>query len=230
MLNNYELIDVSIGTIEAGKVNAGQKYVSGRMKNMRYRMERKQGFTLFREMDEERFDAILDAFPATGQDLRNPQKPRPWNGTNTTLPATFKYEDAIAKLRNLDGWNALMFENCEYEKFLLPGLYVRKYTQALGGHNEGEWVMEPNGQYVAVIRHLDVLTMKMEDGTPLKGWDAETQARSQMKTIIRLEDALKGNNGGPMLDVLQHPCVVADIYLPGAEMRVPGGETSIDDK
>lgn len=229
MLNNYELVDISIGIIDQGKNNAGQKYISGRMKNMRYRMERKQGFTLFREMDEERFDAILNAFPMTGQDMRNPQKPKPWNGGNTSLPATFKYEDAIEELRNLDGWNALMFENCEYERFPLPGLYVRKYTQPLGGHAEGEWVMEPNGSAVAVVDHIDVLTMKMEDGTPLRGWDAETQARSQMKTLIRLEDALKGNNGGPMLDVLNNPCKVAERYMPGAERMVPGGE-AIDDK
>lgn len=221
MLNNYELVDISIGIIDSGRVNAGQKFVSGRMKNLRYRMERKQGFTLFREMDEERFDAIVNAFPKTG---KNPRTNEDWNGENAEIQAAdFKYEDAIKTLRDVDGWNALMFEGCEYESFPLPGLYVRKYTQNLGGHKVGTWVREPNGDKVAVIDHIDVLTMKMEDGTPLRGWDAASQAKSQMKQLIRLEDALKQE------DVDHQPCTVAPRYMPDADVRVPSND-SIDDK
>lgn len=224
MLNNYELVDVAIGIIATNKVNAGQKFISGRMKNLKYRMERKQGFTLFREMDEERFDAIVNAFPKTGV---NPRTNEPWNGENTNIqPADFKYEDAIKELRNVDGWNTLLFEGCEYESFPLPGLYVRKYTQEIGGHKAGTWVREPDGNYVAVIDHIDVLTMKMEDGTPLKGWDAATQARSQMKQLIRLEEALKPGT----VDAENKPCEIAARYRPDADVRVPSNDTAIDDK
>ena len=219
MLCNYELVDISIGTIESGKVNAGQKYVSGTLKNLRKRMARPRGFTLFREMDSERFDLIVNAFPTSGTDPRPGHNNASWNGNNASIsPADFKYEEAIKKLKNADGFDALLFDDCEYETFPLPGLYCRRFTQDMGGYKKGDWVMEPDGKHISVIDEISVLTMKYpEDGSYVEGWDAKTQAKSLMKQLVRLEDLSP-----------EDKAKVANRYLEDEDVRVP--QDGIEDK
>lgn len=216
------MIDLEIGVVGQGKVNAGDKYVVCKLENMDDDCIRPRGFTLFKEQAPRRFEAILNAFPSTGN---NPKTNKPWNGTNAEIQAAdFNYDKAVAGLQNVGGKNYIQITRAKYIKHPLPGYYVRKYNQAMAGHEAGEWIMEPNGTNVQVIDEIQVLTRWWEDGTePIEGWDAATQAKSMMKTLIRLEDALGTK------DVKGRECIVAKRYLPDAEVIVPNNDT-IDDK
>lgn len=190
MLNDYSLKAISIETVEAGKPNAGQKYIAGTMYNNKFRKAKPRAFAMFEEEDREAFLAILNAFPATGN---NPVTGRPWNGTNTSItPADFDPAKAEAMLRNVDGVDYLAFDNGCYERYKLPEPCVRVYSQDLGGHKLGTWVMDPTGTYVQIVEEIDVFVLKYSDepGDYQEGWEIEKRARSQMRNLIPLAKAI----------------------------------------
>lgn len=183
-LNNYLFCNLEIKVIESGKQNAGQRYISGVLENQTNDMAKPRQFAFFEETQPRRFQAILNAFPVGSK----------YNGDNKEIAeATFDKKMAEAALQNVDGKNMLLFQNGCYEKGRLPEPHVRKFSQDLGGHKEGEWVMDPTGSYVGVIETLDVFVLRysQEEGDYVEGWDLATQMKSQMRNLIPLSKALK---------------------------------------
>lgn len=139
--SDYRLTALTIDKVAEGKVNAGKIFVSGQLRNTKCRWEEPYTLTIFEEDDPIFVEVVRHAFP----------KGNPWHGTNEEIPVEgFDRKVAEKSLQNVDGEDYTLFHNGKYLTIDLGGKYVRKYNNDVGGHHTGEWVCEPNSNFIKV--------------------------------------------------------------------------------
>lgn len=191
MLFNYKMTSATIGQIPAGKANAGMYYVVAQLKNVANRRGKSTTITVFANDDEDFVTAVRSVFPATGID---PTTNQPWNGTDTTAPATgFDRLAAIKKLESLNGEDYTLFQGGKNFSTPLPGKYVMTYATNLNGHAAGEPVLEKNSSFVKVVSEVNIFVMMYDEAAEqyVEGYTPADRLRSRMNNLIPLEEFIK---------------------------------------
>lgn len=208
MLQDYELGNVRIGKVAKGD-NVGKFFI---MADARRHVEGKTSsgaarrstgvkpisIQIWYDQDPELIDVVRSLYPATGTDSDG----NPWNGSNTSInPAEFDVVATQKLLRNYEGIDWLTMDGCKPMEAQLgvevpgkptAGAFCRKYSRAMNGHAEGEWICGADG-FVKVYRSVPILVRMIEDdGVSYQtGWEYSTQLNRAMRSLYSIETVIK---------------------------------------
>lgn len=149
-MKNFRILQV-----EAGKQNAGTYYVKADVYDPKNETADYEPVTRF---GKNFVATIRAAFPSTGNYLAEDGTQQPWNGLNTTLPATATREQIEAAIP----LTAKRIVNAKYVKVYLGGEYARVYGQPRKDRNgvdhaADDFICEADGT-IKVYTHQSVLT------------------------------------------------------------------------
>lgn len=198
---DFKIINLSVNKIAEGKINAGKLYCTITLRDTRNFMAKPFATAIFEEDAPELFTAVRNALPATGN---NPATNQPWNGTNTTLPATHKMEDSIKALSDA-GFGVIMGGHLVDAE--LGGKYVMEYATPLNGHAVGDPVLESNSNYAKTVEKVKVFVIYADEVTkePLSGWDVETRIRSRKRNLTPVETYLSDPQKKSLINPRDYP-------------------------
>lgn len=187
MLHNYVLTNVRIGIVKDGD-SKGKFFVTGELFNPKFPKAKKIREFIWDDQDHDLINAVRSVFPDRGKDADG----NDWNGANREIdPATFKPEEAMKLLRSWDKGgitvDLLDYSGGKTIMKKLDKLCCRKYSRAMNGHAEGDWVCDADG-YVKVVTEIPVFVMMYDEerGEYQEGWDPETRAKSAMRLLYSL--------------------------------------------
>lgn len=192
MLFDYRLASIEVAQIPNGKQNAGEYYLRAMLRNKMFRQEKPKRVAIFKDADPELIEAVRNIYPLGTR----------FNGLNREVAeAGFDATTAIKQLENYNGEDYLTYRNGKFMTASLNGMYAMKYNGNIGGHVSGEWVKNPNSQYVKVWTETTVFVMCGEkeqytvDGrdvtTYLNGWSPLEQVENYKRLLTPLEEVPK---------------------------------------
>lgn len=190
---NYLLKDITIGKINNAN-STSKYYVSGRLRNMKYRHAKATRIVIFDTDDQEFVDAVRSVFPKNDKADANAPK---YYGTNGDIkPSEFDADARTAAMAKLRHWgeddeDLLLYENGASERYILPTPMVMKYRGSIGGHSEGEWVCKPGSKFLKIWYEISVFVEKDDDGGYVEGFSPEEMAQNRIRTMIPLMEAMK---------------------------------------
>lgn len=208
MLHNYLLTNPHIFLSEEQRdangniIRKAEPYVKGILADLTKRKARKRTQTVFKAMDEELITSLRKLLPSTGQWVDVDGNKHDWNGLRQLQAGEIfgeaEYQAVVESLKPL-----LSYEDGKYIDAPLGGKYAMKYSQNLGTHKKGEWVCEPNSNFIRVFETARIFVMVNEENPDpnkpddyVDGWDPQTVLRARMALYYPIEgitgEALNG--------------------------------------
>lgn len=201
MTFNYVLQNPHIEMTTVGQNNpVSEPYIIGSIRNTQLRREKPRSLVIFKSDDPEMVLALMKLLPKAGTWIDADKKPHNWNGVKElTAGETFgdeQYQAAI-KLFAADENAWTDFSGFKYIMYKLPGKYVQRFSQDLGGHKKDEWVCEPNSNYVKVVTEIPLFVGVAQEGATqeqdqyIQGWTPADRLRSAMKRYVPLDKLIE---------------------------------------
>ena len=192
MLFDYRLASIEVCQIPNGKQNAGEYYLRAMLRNKKFRQEKPKRIAIFKDADPELIEAVRNIYPLGNQ----------FKGLNREIAeAGFDATQAIKQLENYNGDDYLTYHHGKFMIAPLNGMFAMKYNGNIGGHQSGEWVKNPNSNFVKVWTETTVFVMcgnEQEvyvDGkdvtTYLNGWSPLEQVENYKRLLTPLEEVPK---------------------------------------
>lgn len=217
MVQDYVLGNVRIGKVANGD-NAGDYFLMAEARadvrgttssgaKRRSNGVKPLSIQIWKNEDAELIDVVRRMYPDQGKDSEG----NDWNGLNRDIrPADFNPNAVAQTLRDYEGFDWLTYDGCKViEKQIdaVGGLYCMKYSRAMNGHAEGDWVCGADG-FVQVWRTRPILVRMTEDESSyLPGWDPESRMRSQRRNLFSIAKVLA-----------EKPELVNPIYVEGGSV------------
>lgn len=203
MLADYELMNVRIGQVKSGDnkddffINCEARRVlngtTSRGGARRATGVKPISIQIWKQQDGELIDVVRSLYPKEGKDADG----NPWNGLADIKPEEFDVIAVQNVLHNYNGIDYLTMDGCKMMPAQLgvaipgkptSGAFCRKYSHAMNGHAEGDWICGPDG-FVKVYTEVLILVRMWteEEGDYMPGWSYNEQLSKAMRNVFSIE-------------------------------------------
>lgn len=208
MLHNYYLNEPHIFISEEQKNEKGEvirkaePYIKGILENMSNSWAKQSVQPVFMSMNAKLINKLRKLLPSTGQWVDVDGNKHDWNGLRQLqAEEVFGEAEYQAVIDSLE--KDLILPGGKYINTSLGGKYAMKYSQNLGTHVAGDWVCEPNSNFIKVYETVNVFVLvEQENPDPdkpdqyVRGWSPDEVIKARRALYYPIEsittDQLKG--------------------------------------
>lgn len=208
MLHNYYLNEPHIYLSEAQKdangriIRESEPYIKGILENTSNSWARQSVLPVFMSMNAKLINKLRKLLPSTGKWTDANGNQYDWNGLRQLAPnETFGEAEYQAVIDSLE--KDLTLPGGKYINASLGGKYAMKYSQNLGTHTVGDWVCEPNSNFIKVYESVNIFVLvEQENPDPdkpdqyVRGWSPDEVIKARRALYYPIEsitpDQLRG--------------------------------------